>query len=97
MPGAAELVHNLPVRRILLTGLPPLEVLDLAGPLEVFCKSSPYPVPARRAEACLRTSCYRVVEDGSVAVPGAASAASVAASRYACGSTPASFADSQSV
>ncbi len=44
MPGAAELVHNLPVRRILLTGLPPLEVLDLAGPLEVFSRCDGYRV-----------------------------------------------------
>jgi hypothetical protein len=61
------------------------------------CKSSPYPVRGRLAQACRRTKRYRVTGDGSVAAPGAASAASVAASRYAWGSTPASFADSQSV
>lgn len=33
-----------PVRRILLTGLPPLEILDLAGPLEVFSRCDGYRV-----------------------------------------------------
>ena len=63
-------------------------------------KSSPWPVVILAAEA-ERAKDYAVTAvsraSGSVTVPGVASAASVAVSRYVCGSTPTSFADSHSV
>ncbi len=79
------------------TTLPLLQTVQTLRFVLLNRKSSPYPVPGRRAPACGRAGGYLVIGDGSVAVPGVASAASVAVSRYACGSTPASFADSQSV
>src|SRR5262245_2109770 len=33
-----------PMRRVLLTGIPPLEIQDLAGPLEVFSRTDGYQV-----------------------------------------------------
>lgn len=59
-------------------------------------KSSPCPVMAWAAEAERRMD-YAVMAAGNVTVPGTASAASVAVSRYMCGSRPTSFADSHSV
>ena len=63
-------------------------------------KSSPWPVVILPGEA-ERAKDYAVTAaskaSGSVTAPGAASAASVAVSRYLLGSTPASFADSHSV
>jgi transcriptional regulator GlxA family with amidase domain len=38
------LCHTPAVRRVLLTGIPPLEIQDLAGPLEVFSRSEGYQV-----------------------------------------------------
>jgi transposase len=61
-----------------------------------YRKSSPCPVTAWAAEAERRMD-YVVMAGGSVTVPGTASAASVAVSRYVWGSTPTSFADSHRV
>ena len=65
-------------------------------PVRVIGKSSPCPVVTRTAEAERRMG-YAVTAAGSVTVPGTARAASVAVSRYVCGSMPTSFADSHSV
>ena len=63
---------------------------------KVVRKSSPCPVMTGAAEAKPRMD-YAVTGAGSVTVPGVASAASVAVSKYVWGSTPPSFADSHSV
>ena len=63
--------------------------------LRVHSKSSPCPVGPGGCRQHARD--YAEAGAGSVTVPGVASAASVAVSRYAWGSTPTSFADSQSV
>jgi transcriptional regulator GlxA family with amidase domain len=42
--GSDTLCHTRAVRRVLLTGIPPLEIQDLAGPLEVFSRSEGYDV-----------------------------------------------------
>jgi hypothetical protein len=63
---------------------------------EFYRMSSPCPVGTQTGEA-ERWRDYAVTAAGSVTVPGTASAASVAVSRYVCGSTPTSLADSHSV
>jgi hypothetical protein len=67
-----------------------------AGSVSFERMSSPCPVGTQTGEA-ERWRDYAVTAAGSVTVPGTASAASVAVSRYVCGSTPTSLADSHSV